>query len=469
MERVFAVEGPDGLRPPPQPFAGVFPRTLGDFGATVARLCAWTPPLTADEFVGLYTGARARRYAAAVEGLATKPFSAKDAYLSSFVKGESVLLTPDKPDPAPRLIQPRSARYNVLVGRYLRPLEHALYDAITDAWEECGMGDGSQIVFKGVNARQSAQLLRRKWRRFADPEGRGVDATRFDQHVSAQALAWEHGVYVSCFRGADARELQSLLRHQLINTGFVRCNDGGFRYRVRGGRMSGDMNTALGNCLISCALVYRFAREHNICIELANNGDDCQLIYERKHSRIVDKFGVWCLKYGFQMKMEQPVHHFEQIEFCQTNPVQIGDDEWVMCRDPRKALAKDCIYKHASPSTSEREYRAWLRSVGMCGTALCDGVPVMAEFYRMLCRHGLNGTHNASAEFADSGFARMSRGLRSQDRPITPEARYSFWLAFGILPEMQEALERHFRGLQVDLRRRVGQTLTTAFSFINFI
>jgi hypothetical protein len=75
-----------------------------------------------------------------VEGLATKPFTAKDAYLNSFVKGELVNLSDSKPDPAPRIIQPRSARYNVLVGCFLRPLEHKLYEAITEVFLRSGVG-----------------------------------------------------------------------------------------------------------------------------------------------------------------------------------------------------------------------------------------------------------------------------------------------------------------------------------------
>ena len=39
-----------------------------------------------------------------------------------------------KPDPAPRVIQPRNVRYNVEVGRYLRRFEHYLYRGIDEIW-----------------------------------------------------------------------------------------------------------------------------------------------------------------------------------------------------------------------------------------------------------------------------------------------------------------------------------------------
>lgn len=469
LERVFAVETKTGLAPPPRSFANVFPRTLGAFGASVARLCAWTPPLTPDEFVGLYTGARASRYRAAVEGLATKPFTAKDAYLNSFVKGELVNLSDSKPDPAPRIIQPRSARYNVLVGCFLRPLEHKLYEAITEVFLRSGVGAGLQVVFKGINARQSASILREKWLRPKNPEARGLDATRFDQHVGPPALDWEHNVYLQCFPPHLRKTLAALLRLQLLNKGFVRCADGAFSYQVRGGRMSGDMNTAMGNCLLSCAIVHRFAVEHNIPLELANNGDDCQLIYDRKYSKVVDTFGAWALKYGFQIKMEQPVHEFEQIEFCQTQPVLVAPNTWTMCRSPKKALAKDVIMKEASARTSTEEYRRWLKAVSDCGLALCEGVPVMESFYRMLARHGLAGSYAGAPRFEDSGFARMARGVRKMGYHVTPAGRHSFWLAFGVAPDDQEVIERHFDSLVLDLSRRDGQSLTSTFHPLNFL
>jgi hypothetical protein len=255
---------------------------------------------------------------------------------------------------------------------------------------------------------------------------------------------------------------------QLVNKGFVRCSDGAFTYTVRGSRMSGDMNTALGNCLIMCALVHRFATEHNVSIELANNGDDCQLIHEASDTHIVVGFGDWCRKFGFQIKMEDVVDVFEQVEFCQARPVWT-DRGWIMTRDPRKALSKDIILKQAAHNMPSSEYQAWLRCVAMSGLTLCTGVPVMEAFYQCLYRHSRGGRFRAAAEFADSGFSRMTRGMQMAAVPITPEARYSFWLAFGILPDAQVVLEDHFADQLQNLSWRDGQSLASAFHFTQFI
>jgi hypothetical protein len=45
----------------------------------------------------------------------------------------------------------------------------------------------------------------------------------------------------------------------------------------------------------------------------------------------------------------------------------------------------------------------------------------------------------------------MARGLRAESTPITPEARVSFWRAWGITPDQQEMLERQYGTLATPL------------------
>jgi hypothetical protein len=50
-----------------------------------------------------------------------------------------------------------------------------------------------------------------------------------------------------------------------------------------------------------------------------------------------------------------------------------------------------------------------------------------------------------------SGFEFMARGLTYEARPITDEARFSFWKAWGITPDFQVALEEQFSRLPTDI------------------
>lgn len=112
----------------------------------------------------------------------------RDSDISAFVKAEKINLT-EKPDPAPRIIQPRDPRYNVEVGCYLKHTEKIMMKAIDQLFNP---DSDIQTVFKGLTADQSGRMMRRKWLKFRDPVALGLDASRFDQHVSRQALEWEH-------------------------------------------------------------------------------------------------------------------------------------------------------------------------------------------------------------------------------------------------------------------------------------
>jgi hypothetical protein len=66
-----------------------------------------------EEYPSLYNDSRKRAiYTRAVTSLQGEALSKRDSFVSTFVKAEKVNFTA-KPDPAPRVIQPRSARYNV--------------------------------------------------------------------------------------------------------------------------------------------------------------------------------------------------------------------------------------------------------------------------------------------------------------------------------------------------------------------
>lgn len=443
-ERVFAVERSGQLQAPPRPAAGVFRRELAEFRVALVPAIGPCTPWTLDRFVQSYTGSKLMRYTKAVASLRTRSITRGDSHLQSFVKAEAVNFTA-KPDPAPRIIQPRNPRYNALVGRFLRPLEHRVYHGIAKLF-------GGPTVMKGYNALSTASCLWDMWRGFNQPCALSLDASRFDQHVSKDALKWEHSVYNRVYRDP---ELASLLKWQLTNTGFVRSSDGGvFKYVVEGCRMSGDMNTALGNCLIMCALVWTWARKCGVRIRLANNGDDCSVFMERSDlARFQLGMDEWFLTMGFTLTSEGTASTFERVDFCQTRPVLTGRG-WVMCRNPRVGLCKDVLYKQPTMDKPVEGYRKWLYQVGVAGGALADGVPVFSAAYTSFQKIGIPCRQAQGFGDLTTGFEHMARGLRCLSTAITAESRLSFWRAWGITPDQQVALETHYARLTPPLACR---------------
>lgn len=444
-ERVLYRVTPDGYTAPLQPLANVVSEELRPFGNALIGSMPRSRPITRKQFVECYVGRKRSIYERAAESLSARPLNVSDSYMSTFVKCEKIDFS-SKPDPAPRVIQPRSPRYNVEVGRYLKKLEKPLCAGIAEVW-------GGATVLKGLNPEGVARELRSMWDEFEDPVAIPTDATRFDQHVNTELLKFEHSVYVRTYDTAHQPKLKRLLDMQLENHGFVRCADGSIKYVVNGRRMSGDMNTGMGNCLIMSAVMWSFRRKLQIKMRLANNGDDCVIICERRDAQlVVDKITEHFRPYGLVLEVEPLVDCFEQISFCQTNPVHDGE-RWVMCRDPRVCVDKDLCSTIHLGSGGEK----WAHAVGSCGLAIAGGLPMMQELYKTLRDSGTAGSIMDDPSM-DNGFRMMAMGSDRGYAPVSPFARYSFWRAFGVLPDKQVAAEEVWSSTRLNFSAGVRES-----------
>lgn len=436
VERVYMVERSGTLVPTPKPNPGAF-NQLSRFHVSLSKHLVKTTRLTPKEFLGFYSGRKLERYARAVESLEMHPVREKDAWLSTFVKAEKLNLTA-KPDPAPRVIQPRDPRYNVEVGRFLRHSEEYLFKAIDKLF-------GGRTIFKGINSDDAGVAMSDLWNGFHNPVGIGMDASRFDQHISRDALEFEHKIWLSMFPPSQRKELARLLSWQINNKGIARCPDGEIRYKIDGCRMSGDMNTSSGNCYIMCAMIHNWC--YHKCgirkFRLANNGDDCMLVVE-KHDEDRVRRGLveYCLTLGFTMKVEPSVYDLEHVEFCQTRPVLVNGS-YRMVRNLHHSLSKDL--HSLNDLQSDVAACAWVDAVGKGGRVMNDGVPVLKEFFKQF-PEGREYTDNSdmAQSFLEQSVYKFSRSGKFLDLKPTPESRYSFWLAFGINPDEQIALEQQF-------------------------
>lgn len=437
-ERVFNVKDashPTGFAPPPKPLTGYFGLKLGEFKASLRKHIVPTVPWNHREFVDSYRGRKRQVYEEALEELCGGHNDIeRDASVHVFIKNEKTDRT-TKSDPVPRVISPRNPKYNIRVGRYLKKIEHRVFKSL-------GLLFGHPTVMKGYDIHKTASLMREKWDMLNDPIAVGLDASRFDQHVSRDALKFEHSVYLDCFRHKKDRfKLQQLLRHQLNNRCVGYTPDGMIKYTTDGTRMSGDMNTSLGNCVLMCGMIWTFLMERGIKGHLANNGDDCVIFLERRDlARFSAGLDDWFLKLGFNMVVEKPVDEFEKIEFCQTHPVFDGVG-YVMVRNPVTAVAKDSVM--LDPYSGERHFQGWLDAVGTGGLAMTGGIPVFQSFYSCYVRSGVK--RKVRDELLSWNMIQhIKHGINRGVRLIAPETRASFWLAYDIVPDEQIMLEKYY-------------------------
>jgi hypothetical protein len=390
------------------------------------RILAHTPSTTRIErenFPLYYAGRKRLVYQRAVDSLCAEPISPRDAEVQTFIKAEKINFTA-KPDPAPRVIQPRDPRYNVEVGCFLKPFEKAAFKGFKRTF-------GYNVVCKGLNATGVAEQLRENWDEFMEPVAIGLDASRFDQHVSREALEFEHGFYNCKFK---SDYLATLLSWQLRTRGFGRAKDGYVKYSVNGCRMSGDMNTSLGNCIIMSCIVIGYFESVGVKARLANNGDDCVVICERKDISLFDGIDEWFKTFGFKLTREPTVTSFERIEFCQAQPV-LTSTGWRMVRNIFTAPSKDAV--SLLSWDNELEFNRWRNAIAECGLSLTRGVPIREKYYTNLwVPHSASYAHVA---YAETGMGMLSKGV--QPGIINETSRLSFYRAFGVLPDQQDAIE----------------------------
>lgn len=425
LERVFFVKSDQGFAIPPKPNGKLFNRRLAHFCNQFSGNVRVTTPMTYTEFVSSYSGRQAKVYQRAVESLLTIDWKPKDSNITAFVKVEKTDLT-SKPDPAPRIIQPRHPRFNAAIGVYIKKIEKRIYKNIATVF-------GHETVMKGMAVDEVAKTLREKWDMFKRPVAIGLDASRFDQHVSRVALEWEHEMYRKYF--PHSKRLRAMLKCQLKNNGFSHTPDGTVKYSVDGCRMSGDMNTGLGNSLLMSAMVYSFYKERGCTISLANNGDDCVVFCEQEDLWHLDALPAWFTQMGFTMKVEAPVTVFEKIEFCQMQPVYTGY-EWLMVRKPSCALVKDCVSFKSITNIGAWKY--YCQAISDGGMALYGHMPVFKHFYQMLNVGGKHGKFT----WRDGGL--HAWGAPKNHGSIEGDIRHSFYLAFDITPDEQRALEDYY-------------------------
>uniref|UniRef100_A0AB38ZJL1 RNA-directed RNA polymerase n=1 Tax=Anourosorex squamipes ribovirus 2 TaxID=3139460 RepID=A0AB38ZJL1_9VIRU len=313
----------------------------------------------------------------------------------------------------PRAIQFRSPQFNLMFSRYIKKFEHVYYPKLT-----YGSVSKTRVVAKGLNAVERAAILIQKSEYFASPKYLLFDHSAFDSSITVAHLKATHKKYNKVF---NSRELAKLCSYQIDNRGMSR---NGIEYRVRGTRMSGDADTALGNTLVNLDCMYGFLKANNISkYDMLVDGDDSIVIVEQG-----EKFNLGFFEqFGFKTKLEV-TNCLERAEFCQSRVVLTDPPTFV--RNPCRAIS------HASIAVDmeTNDIPGWLEAVALCEISCNSGVPVLQTFAESL-RTGYN------PKFTPDMCHRMALETFRNAKPITDKARASFSRAWGIDPQLQRELE----------------------------
>lgn len=374
-----------------------------------------------------YSGAMRRRYVEAERSLREDGWlRPSDWALRAFLKAEKLGAAKDA---KPRMIFPRSPRFNLVVASWLKPLEHWLWGYLTG--RRLFGGSNSRVVGKGLSPRRRANLIRRKMGEFVEPVCFEADGMAFEAHVTENHLERERSVYEAAYPGH--RGLRAVLSHQV----FKGTTQGGVKFSRRGGRASGDFNTGMGNTLIMLSVVVGVLRTFGVKFDVLVDGDNCIVFLEASDVPLVvgEFYDRVLASSGFEVTLEKAVSVVEEVRFGRSAPVNVSEGVWTMVREPWSVLSNAyCSHRWLrEPVFGAR----WASGVARCELSLALGVPILQE--AALSVLNMLGEQKALRDGVLSDYFVVGAWLAGPDdvREVTLEARLSFERAFGLSVEEQ--------------------------------
>lgn len=392
----------------------------------MAKKLGFTAPLVGEELISCFPVARRKIYRRAADSLKAKPLLRSDAFVKAFVKSEKLQIKENNKDP--RMIQARSVRFNLSLAQFSRALEHKLYQ-MRDT-------DGTRLVAKGQNMRARAATLKQIWEKYEQPAALSLDLSRWDKHCNVELIKVMHKFYLTALPDA---EHQALLTAQLKNVG-VTTN--GVWYKRPGGVMSGDMTTALGNCILLIIIQLTFRKDflskqpHLKPWSLYDDGDDHVIIGEKSVLELIKApMEEWFNLVGHKMTVDGHTTNFNQITFCQHKPLQ-HHGLLEMMPNPSKVLATAMIVPGAKDAT------VYLPEVWAARALLHQGQPILGPFFRILSKRFPPGSMRWGNQLTGLEFQmRMDRRTKLTLEDVEVDTRAMVEEMWNISPEDQVQLE----------------------------
>jgi hypothetical protein len=293
-----------------------------------------------------------------------------------------------------------------------------------------------------MNHVKRGNLIHRKWTSFKNPVAISLDAARFDKHVDVEMLRIEHWVY--CAMAGFPSDFAHYLKWQINNVCFSLNN---ICYFVKGKRMSGDLNTAVGNCILSVLMAMCWLDSFTTRYDFLDDGDDL-LVFLEQHDleKALATVKPFYLQFGHEMKIENIATTIEQVNFCRSHPVFDGQN-WRMVRHYLTVMSTALAGTKFANVPQDR--LKFVAANGWCELSVGQGLPIMQAFAEALLR---NSPVDPGDLLDDDMFRRCAveqhrlHNLRPRVRPVTNEARASFSRAYGVSVAEQLEIEQALMG-----------------------
>lgn len=259
----------------------------------------------------------------------------------------------------PRAIQARVDEFKATLGPWIAALEHQAREQLPFFVKGLAPSEQAKRIAELGNLSENALE---------------IDFSRFDRSLSAPLLLeTEHLIYEQCLPASVA----AMMRKQLSNHVRTRNNAS---YMVEGTRMSGDVNTSIGNCLVNaCLMLATGIPISHFIVE----GDDMLAALDNKTRDNMD-IGILASA-GLTPKIK--ILPFGEAEFCSRKVIRttLGPKR---CRDPRREIRRTGFSIH-SETESEKLTR---------GVLEWEGIPMFGPLYQTLSGLPITRVSNQARE-----------------------------------------------------------------------
>lgn len=251
----------------------------------------------------------------------------KDAIVKGFIKyerywEEDIVGAKQKP---PRMIQCRNPKFTARFSSFTTPIEHLLWRI--KPWF------GLRCFAKGRNTQQRASDIQKHWDHHTNTRALMIDHSKFDSRINKGHLKRCHRFYDRFFNSPLLRKLCKLqLKNICITSGGIFCAQ-------NNRRMSGDADTALGNCLVNYTIL-EYLIAGTGCTFYLDGDDSIVFGSEAEIEALLTSLEAVMRECGM-VSTYSVARRLSDVEFCQGKPIRT-DDVPTLMRNPAKAVSSLC-------------------------------------------------------------------------------------------------------------------------------
>jgi hypothetical protein len=382
-------------------------------------------PIGRTKVVYSYMGRWRAKYQYAQQEYHNQGVQSYHSRLTLFPKDDLEMGVPEK---APRAIQFRHPVFMLEQARYTKSIEKWFY-TIKDQFNTKIIGKSDPFTI--------AKILMEKAGNFTDPIFLLLDASKFDSCVDIEWLKFCTEFYLTLFPKIYHRKIRWLWSKTYVNYGSTKQ---GLKYKTNGTRMSGDMDTGLGNSIIMYTMLISYLARVGISkYSVLVNGDDSIVVIEKK-DEIKSQDLTYFKEAGFNMKYEV-AYEIGKAEFCQSRLIET-DYGYTMARNPYRVMGRT---SWTTTARKKKYYRAFINTLGLCERAASWGVPIASVMATKMIKVANTDKQVYLSPWVRENYNNMKKWWKNGEPVISLNTRLSFADAWDISCEEQIRLENSIK------------------------